>query len=224
MMPSEPESIVIETGSDPIASIIWLHGLGADGHDFESIVPVLGMPADLSVRFIFPHAPVRPITVNGGMAMRGWYDIRSIGINENEDSAGIRESATILAELIGDELAKGIPAKNIVLAGFSQGGAIALFQGLRYPERLAGILALSTYLPLPDTLKSEISDYTDGLPVFMGHGTQDPIVPLKLGEQTRDILVTGGLEVDWNTYPMAHSVNQDEVLDVGRWLTSVIMR
>ena len=223
-MPSDPESIVIETGPDPVASIIWLHGLGADGHDFESIVPMLGLPADLSVRFIFPHAPVRPITVNGGMAMRGWYDIRSISIDENEDTAGVRESATTLAGLIDDEVAKEILPAKIVLAGFSQGGAIALFQGLRHPERLAGILALSTYLPIPDILMSEASGHTAGLSVFMGHGTQDPIVPLQLGEQTREILVARGLEVEWKTYPMGHSITQDEVLDIGRWLRDVLSR
>lgn len=156
------------------------------------------------------------------MSMRGWYDIRSMDINDNEDSAGIRESSSALAGLIDDEVAKGVLPANIVLAGFSQGGAIALFQGVRYPKRLAGIMALSTYLPMPDTLTSEASSYIAGLSVFMGHGTQDPIVPLQLGEQTREILVAKGLEVEWNTYPMGHSVSQDEVFAIGRWLSSIL--
>jgi phospholipase/carboxylesterase len=221
-MIDDPSSIVVETDPQPLASVIWLHGLGADGHDFEGIVPMLGIPADLPTRFIFPHAPVRPITVNGGMRMRGWYDIRSMGINEEEDAEGVRESAAILADLIAAEMAAGIPPEKIVVAGFSQGGAIALFQGLRQPDKLAGILALSTYLPLASTLQAEIAPQSRGLKVFMGHGTQDPIVPVHLGEMTRDLLTDNGLDVSWNSYTMAHSVVQEEIADIGRWLASVL--
>lgn len=203
-----------------MASVIWLHGLGADGHDFESIVPMLNLPDDTPVRFIFPHAPARPITVNGGMVMRGWYDIRSIGINENEDRAGIRQSAAMLKELIDAQVDQGIPASSIVVAGFSQGGAIALFQGLRHPARLAGILALSTYLPMPDVLDTEISNQVTGLPVFMGHGEQDPIVPMWLGEETSQVIRAHQLDVQWKTYPMAHSVCQEEISDIGTWLVT----
>lgn len=221
-MIDDPSSIVVETDPKPLASVIWLHGLGADGHDFEGIVPMLGIPADLPTRFIFPHAPVRPITVNGGMRMRGWYDIRSMGINEEEDAEGVRESAAILADLIAAEMAAGISPEKIVVAGFSQGGAIALFQGLRQPDKLAGILALSTYLPLASTLQAEIAPQARGLKVFMGHGTQDPIVPVHLGEMTRDLLTDNGLDVSWNSYTMAHSVVQEEIADIGRWLASVL--
>jgi phospholipase/carboxylesterase len=221
-MIDDPSSIVVETGPQPLASVIWLHGLGADGHDFEGIVPMLGIPADLPTRFIFPHAPVRPITVNGGMRMRGWYDIRSMGINEEEDAEGVRESAAILADLIAAEMAAGILPEKIVVAGFSQGGAIALFQGLRQQDKLAGILALSTYLPLASTLQAEIAPQARGLQVFMGHGTQDPIVPVHLGEMTRDLLTDNGLDVSWNSYTMAHSVVQEEIADIGRWLASVL--
>ena len=221
-MMGDPSSIVVETGTQPVASVIWLHGLGADGHDFEGIVPMLGIPRDVPVRFIFPHAPVRPITVNGGMKMRGWYDIRSMGINESEDAEGVRESASSLADMIAGQVAAGIDPGRIVVAGFSQGGAIALFQGVREKHKLAGILALSTYMPLADTLPAEISDQARGLKVFMGHGTQDPIVPMRLGEMTRDLLVEKGLDVSWNSYPMAHSVAQEEIRDIGRWLVSVL--
>jgi phospholipase/carboxylesterase len=203
-----------------VACVIWLHGLGADGHDFESIVPMLNLPDDTPVRFIFPHAPVRPITVNGGMVMRGWYDIRSIGINENEDSAGIRQSAAMLKNLIDAQVAQGMPASSIVVAGFSQGGAIALFQGLRHPVRLAGILALSSYLPMPNALDAEISNQVSGMPVFMGHGEQDLIVPMWLGEETRRVIRAHQLDVQWNSYPMAHSVCQEEISDIGSWLVT----
>lgn len=221
-MKTDDKAIVLETGADPRASVIWLHGLGADGSDFEPIAPMLGLPDELSVRFIFPHAPIRPITINGGMPMRGWYDIRSIGINEQEDEAGIRQSAAVLADLIDSETDRGVRPARIVVAGFSQGGAIALFQGLRHPERLAGILALSTYLPLAGSLSSEQSDQLAGLPVFMGHGNQDPIVPLRLGEASRDILEGSGLDVQWHVYPMGHSVNEQEIADIGRWLARVL--
>jgi phospholipase/carboxylesterase len=219
-MQSDKAKLIVETGSEPVASVIWAHGLGADGHDFEPVVPMLGIPGDIPVRFIFPHAPVRPITINGGMHMRGWYDIRSMAINEQEDEAGIRQSAAILSALIDEQLALGIPASRVVLAGFSQGGAIALFQGLRDSRPLAGILALSTYLPLPSRLDAEAAASMTDVPVFMGHGTQDPIVPLDLGRFTSDFLKQRGVSVDFRQYPMGHSVSDREIADVGQWLSA----
>jgi len=210
--------LVVETADNPVASIIWAHGLGADKHDFESIIPMLDLPDNLPVRFIFPNAPIRPITVNGGMEMRGWYDIRSTSINEQEDAEGIRASAEILSGLIDQQIKVGIPASNIVLAGFSQGGAVALFQGLRQSQQLAGIIVLSSYLPLPDTLDAEISKYYKNIPVFIGHGDQDPVVPVELGLFTRDFLLQIKMKVQFKMYPMGHSVSAEEIIDLGHWL------
>ena len=210
--------LVVETAENPVASIIWAHGLGADKHDFESIIPMLDLPDSLPVRFIFPNAPIRPITVNGGMEMRGWYDIRSTSINEQEDAEGIRASAVTLSDLVDQQINQGIPASNIVLAGFSQGGAVALFQGLRQSQQLAGIIVLSSYLLLPDTLDAEISKYYKNIPVFIGHGNQDPVVPVELGLFTRDFLLQREMKVQFKMYPMGHSVTADEILDLGHWI------
>ena len=169
------EALEIETGPSPRAAVIWLHGLGADGHDFEPIVPELGMPAAPAVRFVFPHAPLQPVAINRGAVMRAWYDVTGDG---RQDAEGIRASQVRVEALIARERARGIAARSIVLAGFSQGGAMALHTGLRYPERLAGILALSCYLPLPETLEREASQATRDVPIFMAHGTQDPVIPL----------------------------------------------
>jgi phospholipase/carboxylesterase len=218
---SDPlETIDIETGREPHAAVIWLHGLGADGHDFEPIVPELGMPAAApGVRFVFPHAPLQPVTINGGAVMRAWYDVTGDG---RQDTAGIRASQVRLEELIARERARGVAASSIVLAGFSQGGAIALQAGLRHPERLAGILALSTYLPLPDTLAQEASEANRDLPIFMAHGTQDPLIPLSWAKRSRDQLAALGYTVEWREYPMPHSVCAEEIEDVGRWLRAVL--
>jgi phospholipase/carboxylesterase len=218
---SDPlETIDIETGREPRAAVIWLHGLGADGHDFEPIVPELGMPAAApGVRFVFPHAPLQPVTINGGAVMRAWYDVTGDG---RQDTAGIRASQVRLEELIARERARGVAASSIVLAGFSQGGAIALQAGLRHPERLAGILALSTYLPLPDTLAQEASEANRDLPIFMAHGTQDPLIPLSWAKRSRDQLAALGYTVEWREYPMPHSVCAEEIEDVGRWLRAVL--
>jgi phospholipase/carboxylesterase len=218
---SDPlETIDIETGREPRAAVIWLHGLGADGHDFEPIVPELGMPAAApGVRFVFPHAPLQPVTINGGAVMRAWYDVTGDG---RQDTAGIRASQVRLEELIARERARGVAASSIVLAGFSQGGAIALQAGLRHPERLAGILALSTYLPLPDTLAQEASEANRDLPIFMAHGTQDPLTPLSWAKRSRDQLAALGYTVEWREYPMPHSVCAEEIEDVGRWLRAVL--
>lgn len=213
------EAIEIETGPSPRAAIIWMHGLGADGHDFEPIVPELGMPAAPATRFVFPHAPVQPVTINGGARMRAWYDVTGDG---RQDAAGIRASQARVEALIARERSRGVAPGAIVLAGFSQGGAIALHTGLRHAERLAGILALSTYLPLPDTLEKEASQPNRDLPIFMAHGTQDPVIPLSWAGRSRGHLTSLGYTVDWHEYPMPHSVCAEEVADVSGWLRTVL--
>jgi phospholipase/carboxylesterase len=215
--------VELETGPNPIASVIWLHGLGADGHDFAPIVPELRLPAGLPVRFVFPHAPVRPITLNGGYPMRGWYDIAELNfLNRKEDEAGIRASEAEVARLVRRENARGIPTRRIVLAGFSQGGAITLHAGLRYPERLAGLMALSTYLPLADKAEAERGSANADVPVFMAHGTADAIVPFMAGEVSRQRLEALGYGVEFRSYPMQHSVHPQEVADIAGWLRRVL--
>jgi phospholipase/carboxylesterase len=213
------EAIEIETAPAPAAAIIWLHGLGADGHDFEPIVPELGLPKSTAVRFIFPHAPVRSVTINGGARMRAWYDVTNDG---RQDAGGIRASQASIEALIARERKRGISPAAIVLAGFSQGGAMALQTGLRYPERLAGILALSSYLPLPETLEPEVSQANRDVPIFMAHGTQDPLIPLSWATRSRDRLKTLGYVIEWHEYPMPHSVCAEEIAEIGRWLRSVL--
>jgi phospholipase/carboxylesterase len=200
------------------ASIIWMHGLGADGHDFEPLIPQLDIVDRLGVRVILPHAPRRPVTINGGMLMPAWYDIPAADFSRGQDSEGICASEQQLRDLIERELALGIPAERILLAGFSQGGAIALHTGLRYPQPLAGVLALSTYLPLAARLEAEMSTANRSIPIMMAHGTQDPVVPLQLAEQSRDRLRQAGYRVDWHTYAMPHAVSPEELVDVRRWL------
>src|SRR4051812_31997334 len=193
------ERIEIETGSSPTATVIWLHGLGADGHDFEPIVPELGLPASLAVRFIFPHAPVRPVTLNNGMAMRAWYDILELG-GTREDGEGLRESQASVEALIAAEEARGIVPDRIVLAGFSQGGAIAFQAGLRHPQRLAGIMALSTYLPLAGTVEAERHKANRDLPIFMAHGTEDPMIQIGRAQESRKMLEALGYPLEWHEY------------------------
>ena len=220
------DTVEIETGPSPGASVIWLHGLGADGHDFEPIVPELRLPAELPLRFVFPHAPVRPVTINGGMAMRAWYDIVSFDRGGPADESGIRASGEILNELIRRERDRGIPANRIVVAGFSQGGAIALHAALRYPERLAGLMALSTYLPLAGSFESEVLQNPDAangdLPIFMAHGSFDPVLPMQMGVDSRNLLQAAGFDVEWRDYPMAHGVCPDEIVHIRDWLLSVL--
>lgn len=201
--------------------MIWLHGLGADGHDFEPLVPMLGLPRRLAVRFVFPHAPERPVTINTGMRMRAWYDIVRLGAGAEEDSAGIRESQAQLEGLIARERERGIESRRIVLAGFSQGGAIALHTGLRHPERLAGILALSTYLPLAGTLEAERSAASAEVPVFMAHGLHDEMIGIERALASRDALEALGYAVAWHEYPMAHAVCEEEVTAIAGWLVRV---
>ena len=213
LLPAE----VIEPQQAATASVIWLHGLGADGHDFMPIVPELGLDG-LPIRFIFPHAPKRSVTVNMGYVMRAWYDIRHMDIGLEQDDQGTRESEEQIAAWIAHEEANGIPTERIILAGFSQGGAIALHTALRYPRRLGGIMALSTYLPLADAVKNERHQANLEIPIYMAHGTDDPIIPLTLAERSQGQLEALGHTVDWHPYPMQHSVHPQEVRDIALWL------
>jgi phospholipase/carboxylesterase len=208
----------VTTAGNPEYSVIWLHGLGADGHDFEPIVPYLGLPTGKAVRFIFPHALMRPVTVNGGAVMRAWYDIIELSATRGQDEAGINHSAGKVRALIEHEIQRGIPASKIILAGFSQGGAMALHVGLRFPKKLAGIIVLSGYLLFPDRLQDELSEANSSTPVFIAHGTQDPVVPFVLGQSTRSVLAAGKWPVEWHTYPIPHSVSEVEIADIGRWM------
>lgn len=216
------EAVELETAPAPRASVIWMHGLGADGHDFEPIVPALGLPEAPGVRFVFPHAPMRPVTINGGWVMRAWYDIRDDGGVRREDGPGVRTSQGQIEALIAREEARGVAAPRIVLAGFSQGGAMALHTGLRHPERLAGIMALSCSLPLADDAPAEASAASRGVPIFMAHGTADPVVPLARGARARDVLRQLGYQVDWREYSMPHAVCAEEVAHIGQWLRAVL--
>ena len=215
------EALEIETGPRPQATVIWLHGLGADGHDFEPIVPELGLPASNPVRFIFPHAPIRPVTINMGMRMRAWYDILQMG-GGAEDETGIRASQAQLEGLVEREGTRGVPARRIVLAGFSQGGAIVLQTALRHAERLAGVLALSTYLPLSRTLAKERVATNNDLPILMAHGTFDPMIPMVRATQSRDALQALGYGVEWHEYPMPHSVCPQEITDIAAVLLRIL--
>lgn len=217
------DHIVYETGEEPTWSVIWLHGLGADGHDFAPVARELGFRDSPAVRFLFPHAPVRPITINAGMRMRGWYDIRGMAFDRQEDRDGLDDSRDHVHRLIARENARGIPAGRIILAGFSQGGAVALFTGLRYPERLAGLIALSTYLPAADSTLAERSGANAVVPVFMAHGTDDPVIPLALAEHSRGLLGQMGYPVEWHTYTMPHSVHPEEILHIRTFMQDVVL-
>lgn len=215
-------SCIVQEPEEPAqAAVIWMHGLGASGHDFASVPPLLGLPADLPVRYVFPHAPRIPVTINMGMVMPAWYDITSLDAR-GQDEPGITRSAQAIGALIARERDRGVAAERIVLAGFSQGGAMALHVGLRHPERLAGIMVLSAYLLLPDTLDHEANDANRQTPIFQGHGLYDPMVRLAYGERSRDLLVERGYPVAWHDYPMEHSVVPDEIADIGRWLARVL--
>ncbi|MBF2761536.1 MAG: alpha/beta fold hydrolase [Ectothiorhodospiraceae bacterium AqS1] len=204
------------------AAVVWLHGLGADGNDFVPVARELARYGLGDVRFVFPHAPVRKVTVNGGMEMRAWYDIVASELDRREDEAGVRESATIASALVEEQIAAGIDPSRIVLAGFSQGGAIALHTALRFAKPLAGALALSTYLPLSDSVAAEASSASRELPIFLAHGSQDPIIPLSLSDRSQERLAQLGIEVELHTYPMPHSVCPEEIRDIAGWLQRVI--
>ena len=212
-----------ETGPQPTHSVLWLHGLGADGHDFAPIVPELKLPVRLAVRFIFPHATIQPVTINGGMAMRSWYDILTPNLVKREDATGIRISEQAIQALIARENARGIPSSRIVLAGFSQGCAMTLHTGIRFKEKLAGLMGLSGYLPLIDMAVHEREPANAATPIFLAHGTHDPVVTLARAEASRAKLVDLGYQVQWHTYPMPHSVCAQELDDISSFLQSVLL-
>lgn len=214
--------VEIDPPTPPQATVIWLHGLGADGHDFEPIVPQLQLQLPIPVRFVFPHAPRRPVTINGGYVMRAWYDIAASDLSRGEDGDGIRESARHLDALIEREIHNGIAPRRIVLAGFSQGGAIALHAGLRYPRRLAGILALSTYLPLAATVALEAHAANRDIPIFMAHGNEDTVVPLPHALISKRSLTELGYPVEWRSYAMPHSLCNEEIADIAGWLAHTL--
>jgi len=219
------EAIEIETGRNPTASVIWMHGLGADGNDFAPAVQEFELSEAPPIRFIFPHAPMQPVTINNGYVMRAWYDV-SFGDLEGQsrqaDEKGVRASQAAIGKLIEREISRGILNKNIVLAGFSQGGAMALQTALRYPQQLAGVMALSCYLPLANSFAQEAAPANSKIPIFMAHGTYDPVVPFAMGSTSRDLLMKSGYEVEWYEYPMQHSVCMDEIQDIGTWLSRVL--
>ena len=219
---SDIDYIEYQSGMDPTWAVIWLHGLGADGHDFEPVAPQLGFSDSPAIRFIFPHAPIRPITINGGMEMRGWYDIKGMAFDREEDRSGLEDSTRIVGELIEQENRRGIATDHILIAGFSQGGAIALFAGLRLPQKLAGIIALSTYLPDAQSTASESSEENRDTPIFMAHGSADPVIPLTLAEHSRGLLGQMSYAVEWKTYPMQHSVSAEEISDIAQFIRSIV--
>jgi len=216
------QTIEVETAPNPTAAVIWLHGLGADGHDFEPVVPELVRPGERAWRFVFPHAPVRPVTINGGMRMRAWYDIVSFDRTAAEDLAGFRHSDALVCGLVAREAARGVPANRVVLAGFSQGGAVSLYSGLRHPLRLAGIMALSCYLPLAESTSRERAPANQGAAIFEAHGLADPVLPVGLGLASRDLLIGLGYLVEWHQYGMAHSVCQEELAHIRAFLLRVL--
>ena len=214
--------VELETSPNPTASVIWLHGLGADGNDFVPIVPELELPGTLATRFVFPHAPIRSVTINSGMRMRAWYDIAAADLNSRADLVGVRQSQAQIEELIEREGARGMRPERIVLAGFSQGGAVALYTGLRHEERLGGIMALSTYLIAPDRLGAESTAANHTVPIFMAHGTADPVVRFEWGERSKRMLGEAGYQVEWHSYRMEHSLCLEEVHAIGAWLRRVL--
>jgi phospholipase/carboxylesterase len=218
----EEPAVEVETGTNPTASVIWLHGLGADGHDFEPIIPELRLPSPLSLRFVFPHAPRRPVTINGGYVMRAWYDIAMSERGFEQNLEHIRESEKILHSLIENEIRRGIVCERIVLAGFSQGGAIALHAGLRYPGALAGIMALSAPVPFAETLMAEVHPANAAAPVFIAHGTDDRVVPYDLVQQAHKRMEARGLKLERHAYAMGHTLVPDEIRDITAWLVRVL--
>jgi len=216
-MPDLLRAVEIETGGAVRSAIVWMHGLGADGHDFEPIVPHLGLK-DRGVRFVFPHAPRRAVTINGGLLMPAWFDVRSQDFGADIDASGIRASVVQVEALIAREKERGVPAGRILLAGFSQGGVIALCTALRHPERLAGVMGLSTFLTAEALVEGDLSAANAGLPVFMGHGDEDPMIPIAWAEAARDRLLALGHPVAWKSYPMAHQVCAEEIADIAAWI------
>ena len=216
------ETIEVETAAKPDASVIWLHGLGADGHDFEPIVPEILRPGERAWRFVFPNAPVRPVTINGGMSMRAWYDLKGLDRKAAEDVAGFRDTDAEIRQLIAKEGARGIATNRVVLAGFSQGGAVSLYSVTRYPEKLAGVMALSCYLPRESSFATEREPANDATPIFMAHGRSDTVLTMSLGVQSRDFLRSQGYAVEWHEYPMPHAVCAAEIADIREFLLRVL--
>ena len=221
---SELEFVAAQTGPNPEACVIWLHGLGADGHDFAPAVPLLRLAEGPEIRFVFPHAPVRPVTLNGGMQMRAWYDLYSLDRDAPQDEAGIRASAARIETLIGHEMARGFKPEHMILAGFSQGGALALFTALRFPHRLAGIIALSTYLPVAAATLAEASAENRATPIFQAHGAVDDVVPFNFARHSRKQLHEAGYDVEWHEYPIAHSVIPEELQDIRKFLARTLQQ
>jgi phospholipase/carboxylesterase len=220
---TEDAVILSPAAAAATATVIWLHGLGADGQDFVPLIPELRLPSTAAIRFLFPHASVRPVTINAGFSMRAWYDIKSLTPTGRDDETGIRESAQRLEAYVTRERVQGIASERIVLAGFSQGGAIALFTGLRHDELLGGILALSTYLPLRATLAAEAGSANLRVPILMCHGVRDPVISLQFGAESRDALEAAGHRVDWREYPMEHSLCPAEIADISAWLKARLL-
>jgi phospholipase/carboxylesterase len=216
------ETIEVETAAKPNAAVIWLHGLGADGHDFEPIVPEIVRRGERAWRFVFPNAPVRPVTINGGMPMRAWYDLKGLDRKSGEDGGGFRATDALIRQLIAREGERGIPARRVVLAGFSQGAAVSLYTAPRFEEGLAGVMALSGYLPGETTLHAERSPSNNTTPIFMAHGRADNVLPMTLGVQSRAFLIAQGYSVEWHDYPMAHAVCAEEVADIREFLLRVL--
>jgi phospholipase/carboxylesterase len=212
------ETIEINPSTAPKTSIIWLHGLGADGHDFVDIVPQLNLPKEFAIRFVFPHAPIRPVTINAGFKMRAWFDLYGLDADSPQDEPGIKQAQQLTEQLINQELSLGIPSERIVLAGFSQGGAVALQCGLHYPQQLAGILVLSGFLPLADKLNT----INKSVPIIMAHGEYDDVVPIKFGELSKNKLIEHGCKVSWHSYPMGHQVCLEEIHDISYWLRDIL--
>ena len=216
-------TIELANGTDPTHTILWMHGLGADGNDFVPIIDELELPLDSRIRFVFPHAPMRPVSINNGFVMRAWYDVLNLNFSQPEDEDGLRDSQRAIEALLEREKQRGITPERIVLAGFSQGGAMALQTGLRYPEKLAGIMALSCYLPLQQTLAAEAHRANSATPIFMAHGNRDPVIPLTLAAASRRQLLESGYAVEWHEYPMAHAVCAEEMADISAWLKRVLI-
>lgn len=208
------EKIEKQTGEDPKLVIIWMHGLGADGNDFAPVVPQFNIP-NLPIKFIFPHAPKIPVTINAGMVMRAWYDITMLDIGKHADKTGVLESANLIKELIQEQIKQGFAYEQIILAGFSQGSAMALHLATTLSKKIAGVIALSGYLPIPEALSQKVNL---SIPFFMGHGTQDPVVPFVLGTKSKEQLELFGYKIDWNSYPIQHGVSMEEINDIKQWL------